>query len=399
MSILVLNSSRGKNIPYDAWLSDSSQKIYFLCSDEQNITHHPYEVAESFSNYEVSDQVIARAIAFIQEKKIDTIIAKSECDLLRAGKLRDQFQLKGQSYEQALAFRDKVVMKSYLEKNQIAVPRHKRLLNQTDAILFSQEYGFPLVLKPVDGAGSLNTFVLHNEEDLKALPADLFSKNMEIEEFIEGEMYHIDGIVLENQVRFIYPSRYVTSCLGYRDNQSTGGHVLSPNNPLCARLITFVKKVLAALPTPAFTTFHAEVFHTKNDNLVFCEIASRTGGGRIARSLQVSFDIDLDKLWIQSQVKIRDWQNQSFQNVPNVLSGWILIPPQKGTLVGYPEDALPEWVVEYQQFGALGKKYDAPQKSSDCIASFVVVGGNEQEVTERLFQIEDWFKSRVIWKN
>lgn len=398
MSILILNSIRGKNIPYPAWLKNTNEKLFLLCSDQQAIDNENYHYTQSFEQYEKNSAVIDTAAMLIANHKIKTVIAKSECDLLRAGKLRDAFQIEGQNFTQALAFRDKVVMKEYLEKSNLRIPAYRRIQNKLDAITFSKTQGFPLVLKPVDGAGSFNTVIIRNVEQMQTLPDALFENNMEIEEYISGEMYHVDGIVLNGEVKFIYPSKYFHDCLRYQHNESSGSCILEYHHPLRGRLIDFTRSILTALPTPAITTFHAEIFHTPKDELVFCEIASRTGGVRIREMLHHAFDIDLDQLWIQAQANVLDIEKINWPNKPNTIAGWVLVPPREGILRKFPEDNLPNGIVEYQQSGVCHKRYKKPEKSSDCIASFVATGESVKTVIEQLKQAETWFEQNANWE-
>lgn len=396
MSILILNSFRGKNIPYPAWIGNPDEKLFILSSEHQN-NFDGYYYGKSFIEYEKNTDVIEEAISLIKQHQIKTIIAKSECDLLRVAKLRDDFDIEGQRYDQALAFRDKVVMKSYLEKNHIRVPVHQRIQNKNDAIIFSQRQGFPLVLKPTDGAGSLNTVILKNKEELLGLEDAFFTHNMEIEEYIFGDMYHVDGIVLNGKVEFIYPSKYFYDCLRYQNNESSGSCILDYDHPLRERLVLFVKSILAALPTPAITTFHAEVFHTPNDELVFCEIASRTGGVRIREMISHAFDIDLDKIWIQAQAGVLDSAQIKWLDKPKKITGWVLIPPKQGVLKKFPDTELPCGIVEYQKNGKLNHAYSKPEKSSDCVASFVAAGDCENKVIACLKESEKWFSNHAVW--
>jgi biotin carboxylase len=398
MPILILNSIRGKNIPYPAWLKNTNEKLFLLCSDQQTIDNENYHYTQSFEQYEKNSAVTDAAAMLIEKHQIKTVIAKSECDLLRAGKLRDALQIEGQNFTQALAFRDKVVMKSYLEKSNLRIPAYRRIQNKLDAIAFSNMQGFPLVLKPVDGAGSLNTVIIENLEQMQTLPDALIENNMEIEEYIAGEMYHVDGIVLNGEVKFIYPSKYFHDCLRYQHNESSGSCILEYHHPLRERLIDFTKSILAALPTPAITTFHAEIFHTPEDELVFCEIASRTGGVRIREMLHHAFDIDLDQLWIQAQANALDIEKINWPSKPNTIAGWVLVPPREGTLRKFPTDDLPDDIVEYQQNGVCNKRYQKPEKSSDCIASFVATGDSVETVIERLNQAENWFTHNAEWE-
>lgn len=400
MAILILNSFRGKDIPYHDWLSCLNEDLYLLCSDVENIEEKQdrYTYIKSFAEYESNEDVIKVAKDIIKSKSITKIIAKSECDLVRAAKLRDQFHIEGQRYEQALAFRDKSIMKSILDNKGIPVPTFKKIHNKNDVVSFVSSFNYPIVLKPIDGAGSLNTYVINNEKQLISMPESLFANNMEVERFITGDMYHIDGLIVDSSIKFISTSKYINSCLDYQLNKSLKGHVLEYHNPMRERLIDFVVKTLVTLPTSATTTFHAEVFHTPNDEIIFCEIASRTGGGRIRESINASFDIDLDELWIKAQCGIPIDINKEKQ-IPQKLSGWLLIPPKRGVIKKFAEGELPDWVELYQKNGRLNKEYNNPQKSSDCIASFIVSGDSEDQIKSRLNKIEDWFMNNTIWED
>ena len=170
------------------------------------------------------------------------------------------------------------------------------------------------------------------------------------------------------------------------------------HHPLRKRLIDFTKLILTALPTPNITTFHAEIFHTPEDELVFCEIASRTGGVRIREMLRHAFDVDLDQLWIQAQANALDIEKINWPNKPNAIAGWVLVPPREGTLRKFPTDDLPDGIVEYQQNGVCNKHYQKPEKSSDCVASFVAMGDSTETVIERLNQAENWFAHNAKWE-
>lgn len=59
--------------------------------------------------------------------QFETIIASSEYDVLRAGKLRTMLGIKGQSYESGLLFRNKVLMKERLQSAGVRVPNFKKI--------------------------------------------------------------------------------------------------------------------------------------------------------------------------------------------------------------------------------------------------------------------------------
>jgi hypothetical protein len=68
----------------------------------------------------------------------------------------------------------------------------------------------------------------------------------------------------------------------FQTNPYIAGYSLLPSNPLVERLSEFIESVINALgsdphPNPPTFPFHAEAWHTPDDEIVLCEIASRGG--------------------------------------------------------------------------------------------------------------------------
>jgi hypothetical protein len=101
---------------------------------------------------------------------------------------------------------------------------------------------------------------------------DLF---IDVETFVVGTMYHIDGFILNGEVKFVWPSRYVNTCVGFKENPFLASCSLSPRNPLTARLQQFAVDVVTRLDEPTNNgsyPFHCEAWHTPDDRIVLCEI-------------------------------------------------------------------------------------------------------------------------------
>ncbi|WP_186644767.1 ATP-grasp domain-containing protein [Fluviispira vulneris] len=287
----ILSNANNKHIPYGEWLSSLKEELFLICDNEYNATHTKFTEIKKFSQYEDNEKLMEYARPIITEYKIKTILGKSECDILRCAQLRDEFILHGQSYTQALPYRNKVVMKNILHSQNIPVAHYCEPKALNDAIAFAEIHGFPLILKPKDGSGSLNTLKLNN-------PSDLFQvssfANTILEEFIDGKMYHVDGLYLNHELIFASPSVYETGCLEFQNKKSLKSHTLHIDNKLFTRLIDFTQRVIKALPSLKNMAFHAEIFHTLDDNLILCEIASRSGGGKIRQVIEHSYGINID---------------------------------------------------------------------------------------------------------
>jgi hypothetical protein len=393
LSILILN--RNAPYPFESWLEelDEDQVILTTQKRAKNITA---SYVEGFSNYEENGCIEVRAIELDQKFNFNTLIATSEFDIYRAAKIREYLGINGQGIESAMAFRDKVVMKNILHEKGIEVPPFKQIDTSTDIYEFVSKHNFPIVVKPRDGSGSEEVKVLDTYEDLMKYLQFNNMKNYEVEKFIEGDMYHIDGLVINGEIKFLWPSKYINGCLSHQEGNYNASYLLAENVPIFNRLIQLTMDILMALPTPDNTAFHAEIFHTLDDRLVFCEIASRRGGGYIAETIEHAFGIGLTKLTVQSQCGIKVNLPKA-RNKPRVMCGFLLIPAKSGKLKKIPNSSEENWVVKQEILANPGDIFNSSKSSLDTIASFLIEGKSEKEVQERIKFIVEWFNSNTEW--
>jgi D-alanine-D-alanine ligase-like ATP-grasp enzyme len=99
--------------------------------------------------------------------------------------------------------------------------------NATDIITFINTHGYPIVIKPRRGHSSIGASIIHNEHQLAIYLNDHPSTDdndwsVDVETFVTGQMYHVDGFMYQGEVKFLWPSRYVNTCIGFKDNKFLG---------------------------------------------------------------------------------------------------------------------------------------------------------------------------------
>ncbi len=157
-------------------------------------------------------------------------------------------------------------MKQVLSAKGIKVPEFSPVESATDLAVFLEHHGYPVVVKPRKGYSSINTSVLRSSEDLERFLKKSFgngivdpSLDLEVEVFIKGQMYHIDGLVYNNDIKLISPSKYLGVVVDFDSNPLLAGCALSLDNPLTRRLQQFIADCVTALEGPSCFAFHAEV--------------------------------------------------------------------------------------------------------------------------------------------
>ncbi|MFJ2826912.1 acetyl-CoA carboxylase biotin carboxylase subunit family protein [Streptomyces sp. NPDC087263] len=351
--------------------------------------HLPY--VHAFDAYDTNQLVEKTALRLAREFAVEAVFARAEADIIRAAQLRD---LPGQRTHSAVAFRDKIVMKDHLVGGPVDIPAYQRIDSAYTALAFIAEHGYPVVIKPVSESGSLGAAVIRDEPDLDAYLAGPWPGTSEIEVFVPGQMYHVDGLVAGGEVVFAHPFRYLNDCLSFRDNDWVATLPLTAQEPAYDRLVKAAHAILAELPTPEHTAFHAEFWITPDDRTVFCEVASRTGGGMISAMVRHAFGIDLDKEWLYAECGL-----PSTLPAPSYRpAGALCIPPQHGVLEHLPAGNEPQCVREVMVTGSPGQEFRGGVKSGLFLAGYIVDGDTEQEVAARLEHVAEWFSGEARWR-
>ncbi len=393
--VLIFAKTKHAKTPYDQWLEGTGIQPIVLTSEEYAPSYKHLEHVHVFSNYDKSQWVEKRALDIASDFSPIAVFARAESDIIRAAQLRTLLGLPGQTVESAMAFRDKVVMKGKLQGSGVLLPEYQAVDSAYTIARFIDKHGYPVVIKPVAESGSTGTQIIHDETELEAYLTHASHERREIETFVAGPMYHVDGLVIGGKIVFIHAFQYINNCLSYRNNEYSGTWTLSPEDPVFSSLVENARRVLARLPTPANTAFHAEFWRTPEGKIVFCEIASRTGGGMISSNIVYSFNLNLDREWFLAECGLAREIRPSFYRP----GGGLLIPPLAGTLDQLPVAEPPECIREAQIVGKVGDRFHGGVKSGLFLAGYVVSGANEEVVPKNMTHVAEWFAKHSKWRH
>lgn len=310
-----------------------------------------FNFVAAYDNYLNNGNVYTDLFSLHQSKPITHIIAFGEDDVIRAARLREMWGLNGQSIENAVYFRDKSLMRKKILQSGLATHIGQPLEGPLCLIEFVKKHGLPVYVKPRSSSGSVYGKKISTEVELSAflgngfqprIPYSEYVSDLCVEVFQPGNLYHVDGIAINNHIAFSWVFKYVTSGLQintFSDEVVVGSHMLSDVDPLFELIKQYINNVCEQLRLPSGYAFHAEVFVDQNDNISLCEIASRTGGGRINDALMISGGPNLNKLQFLLQSEVisdSDGLNYLQQHFPEKLCGWLLLPPQSGVCKNIP---------------------------------------------------------------
>lgn len=396
MAILLLNRLSRTRLDVSEWFADLDEEIYWFTSEEAVRDYPEFGVSKGFGRFAVDARVDVEAVRLFREKPFRRILALEETEIIRAGRLRSRFGLEGQSYESAIAFRDKVVMKTIAQDGGFEVPPFRKVESGLDLFDFIEEHGLPVIVKPVSGMFSANTVILRKEQDVEQWLEQGEWKEKMVESFVGGDLYHVDGLVINGELRFVCTFAYINTCLSYVEQSGVGDLLLSQNNPIHVRLSEYARRLLQTMPTPSNTSFHLEVFLTPDGRVVLCEIASRTSGAYVQEQIQHAFGIEMNRFALRAQCGRIDTLPEIPNNHP--VNASYYLPPRHGVLRQMPIQVPVPGVICYKANGQIGKAYQGPQYSCDHYALVAVEGRDEQEVAGRLQEAIDYVEKNSVWE-
>ena len=139
-----------------------------------------------------------RAVAFFCFKygKIDGLESNNEYWLEQDARLREDFNIPGMRPETISLIRHKSEMKKYYAQAGVPTARYHLVTDLTESLAFIDQVGYPVVVKPDNGVGAVNTYKLNNDEELRDFHVQEFGDLQFImEEFVPGDVYSYDAII------------------------------------------------------------------------------------------------------------------------------------------------------------------------------------------------------------
>jgi biotin carboxylase len=231
---------------------------------------------------------------------IDRIVALDEFDMENAAALREHLRIPGMGLTTVRHFRDKLAMRGRAKEAGINVPEFIHVLNHASLQEFMGRVNPPWLLKPRSQASGIGMKKIHAVADLWPLLEQLGDEQSHylLEQFVPGDVFHVDSIVSESKVMFAEVHAYGAPPL---DTSHEGGvfttRTLLRTSPEAKTLRKINRELIQALRLVRGVT-HAEFLRAHADGkFYFIEIASRVGGAYISDVVDAATGINLWREW------------------------------------------------------------------------------------------------------
>jgi biotin carboxylase len=250
---------------------------------------------------------LIRAVSYMARRHaIDRLVALDEFDMENAAALREHLRISGMGLTTMRYFRDKLAMRGRAKEAGIRVPEFIHVLNHDSLKHFMAHLKPPWLLKPRSQASGIGMTKVEHATELWPLVDKLGDRQSFylLEQFVPGDMFHIDSIVSERKVLFAEAHAYGSPPL---DVSHHGGVFTTRTLPRTSdeskALDRMNRELIEALGLVRGVT-HGEFLRAHQDGkLYFVEIAARVGGAHISDLIEAATGINLWREWARLEVR------------------------------------------------------------------------------------------------
>jgi biotin carboxylase len=220
---------------------------------------------------------------------------------------RERLGIEGMGVEAALNFRDKARMKERLRAAGVPCARHALAESEAEARAFVEQVGFPVVLKPPAGAGSVATY---RADDARGLAEALTAappapgRAVLVEEFVTGDEHSLETISIDGRAVWHSLTHYFPTPLEVMRNPWIQWCVVLPREVDEAHyddIRAVGSRALAALGMTTGLT-HMEWFRRRDGTVAISEVAARPPGAQITTLVSRATDTDFVQSWARVMV-------------------------------------------------------------------------------------------------
>lgn len=257
-----------------------------------------YDAKDYIANFNYEGQ-IEELVAELKKFSPVAIIPGTETGVLLADQLNHALNIPANLFAKTEARRNKYEMLDAINEAGIPCMQFRKVTTLNEALDWAQEYGYPVVIKPLEGAGTDGVYVCQDQKELLMHFNKVLGKKncfnvpnsaVLIQEYLQGTEYMINTVSLNSH-------HYITDLWRCRKRYVYGHgmiydreELLMANGPIQNELTKYLKLVLHALGFEKGAA-HAELMYTHNGPKLI-EIGARVGGNVNCEAHQQALGLD-----------------------------------------------------------------------------------------------------------
>lgn len=301
-------------------------------------------------------------------------------------------------YESIKILQNKSLFRKFLTDNNFNVPKARSYDTIEDAIEDIDSFSFPIIIKPIDSAGSKGVTKATKPEELQNACSFALSfsqsKKFIIEEFIEVEGFPSDseGFSLNGEL----------VCCSFSDQRFD----ISAPNPFTPSAFSWpstlpdhcqneleseIQRLLSLLQMRT-SIYNIETRLGKNGKAYIMEVSPRGGGNRLAEMLHFASGIDLITAAVRGAV------GERIEPIPSIQykghwAEYILHSNKNGTFHGVKiNDNFKQYVFEFDLWIKQGEKVSEFSAANTTIGTIVLKFESEEQLTKFMNKRDEYIQ-------
>ncbi len=363
----------------------------------------PDNIAHSYSDEYHNVSIIDKddVLALARKLQIDGIMSFAvDPGVLTAAYVAEKMGLPGCPYKSVQILQNKALFRQFLTDNGFNVPKAKGFTTLKEAIDQIHFFNFPIIVKPVDAAGSKGVSKVELIENLStavdlALRNSMGTKSFIIEEYInqKGFSSDTDSFSINSDLQFIsFSNQYfnMKASNPYTPAAYSWPSTISSEDQ--DYLVLELKRLVKLLDLGT-SIFNIEVRVGLDNKPYIMEVSPRGGGNRLAEMMKFASGTDLIKYSIKAAI------GDAIEplKMPTYNGYWaevILHAEKQGKFKGLQIEETVEknnliekdlWV----QPGCLVNSFNA---ANDAIGTLVLRFNSSTEMHGRMSTLNEWVK-------
>ena len=380
------------------------------------VDYLPDNIAHTYSDEYVNVSIIDRdaVLNVAQEKQIDGILSFGvDPGVVTAAYVAEKMGLSSPPLKSVEILQNKDKLRDFLQSNGFNCPWHKGYTSKEEAIndfnhIEHVEHvdgrAFPVIVKPVDSAGSKGCKRVDSFDELSAAIDDAISESHSgrfiIEQFLElvGRQTGSDCFSVDNELVYCtFGSQYFD--VGAGNDYAPIANVWPAIMPQSRQdeLRDEIKRLVKILNLGT-TILNVETRVSTDGKAYIMEASPRGGGNRIAEVLRYATNQDLIMANVCAALGMNDLMKITAAKYDGAWAYYVLHSRKNGTLLttaGIDADFKRSHVVELDEWFSPGDRVSAFTGANQSLGTMILKFDSSKDAEQFLIAPEDWLSINV----
>lgn len=374
--------------------------LYVITADylPNNVAH---QWSDEFVNVSIIDKEAVLKVA--QEKEIDGILSYAvDPGVVTAAYVAEQMGLPNVGpYKSVEILQNKALFRQFLADNGFNTPKSKGYFSVENALKDAGTFDYPVIVKPVDSAGSKGVTRVNCKGDLQSALELAYRSSLGAKEIIVEDFIELDGFQSGSDSFSIDGKMVFTSF----DDQRFDKHATNPYAPSAhtwpstmpewaqAELTNEIQQLVTLLGMRT-SLYNIEARVGKNGKAYIMELSPRAGGNRLSEVLTMATGVDFPMACVKAAIGM-----PVDMETPCIDGYWadvVLHAPKDGVLASVEiAEPMKNNVKELTLYKQVGEMVSGFSAANAAIGSLFMQFDTRATMEYALIHQDEWLKITV----